>query len=811
MTSAFSIHMRYAFRTLIKTPGFSVIAIATIALGIAANTAIFSVVNAVLLRPLPFRDESRVVTVRTSTADERKSNHSAGDFLDIERNNRTLEALAGFRGDVAAVAVNPAEPTQLQALWVTSSFFDVFGTPAALGRTFSRTQNATPGERLVVLSDATWRKLFGADAGAVGRRIRINGEAYTVAAVMPRGFEWPEGTPMWMLSQRPVPPSPIDIKDQDPLTNRDVRYFEAVGRLKPGVSLADARQDLHLIATALQQQHPQSSAGRDVRAVPVREDLTEGVRDALLVIQGAVGLVLLVACANVSSLLLARATGKRRELAIRAALGAGRGHLLRQLLAESVVLGLAGGVAGLLLSAWLVVLLVRVLPGGLPRTDTITLDTTVMIVTVVASLLTGLLFGILPALQASRAAAADVIKEAGERGSTRARGRTVLVVAEIALTLVLLVGAALLGTSFLHLQRVDPGFNAEHVTVADLGVPQTRYPKGADQTRLYHRLIEGLSQRPELQAVGVGFPGPLHGANASGTFYVEGRASTTHADKPFARFGTVSGGYFAAMGIPLLAGRAFTDRDGENAPGVAIVSAALAKRYWPGESPVGKRLRFEDKATEPWVTVVGLIGDVRQLGLAEAAPALLYLPYEQFPLPFTTLAVRSLLPAATVTSLMRAQLAAIDPDLPFSDTSTLRSVLTQSVDEPRFRAMLIGIFALLALILATVGVYGLISYTVTQRTREIGIRVALGAAPRQVLIPVIREGVMLALAGIGIGLIGAFAAMRALTAFLFGIGASDPLTFGGVALLLLAVATLASYIPSRRALRVDPMVALRAE
>jgi putative ABC transport system permease protein len=793
--------MRYAFRTLLQTPGFSIVAIATIALGIAANTAIFSVVNAVLLRPLPFRDESRIVKVLTSTADEPKSNHSAGDFLDIERNNRTFEALAGFRADVAAVAVNPGEPKQLQALWVTSSFFDVFRTPAALGRTFSRAQNATPGERLVVLSDATWQQLFGTDAGAVGRRIRINGEAYTVAAVMPRGFQWPEGTPMWMLSPKPVPPSPLDIKDQDPLTNRDVRYFEAVGRLKPGVSLAGAQQDLHLLAMAFQQQHPDSSGGRDIRAVPVREDLTGGVRDALLVIQGAVGLVLLIA----------RATGKRRELAIRAALGAGRGHLLRQLLAESVVLGLAGGVTGLLLSAWLVVLLVRVLPGGLPRADTITLDRTVAIVTVVASLVTGLLFGILPALQASRAKAGEVIKNAGERGSTRARGRAVLVIVEIALTLVLLVGASLLGASFLHLQRVDPGFNAEHVTIAELGVPQTRYPKGSDQTRLYHRLLEGLSQRPELQAVGVGFPGPLHGASASGTFYIEGRSSTTRADKPFAHVGMVSGKYFAAMGIPLLAGRAFTDRDGQDAPGIAIVSAALAKRYWPGENPVGKRLRFDDKATEPWITVVGLIGDVRQLGLAEAPPTLLYFPYEQFALPFTTVAVRSSLPEGAVTSLLRAQLAAIDPDLPFGDTSSLQSVLTQSVDEPRFRAMLIGLFALLALILAAVGVYGLISYTVTQRTREIGIRVALGAAPRQVLLPVVREGITLALAGIGIGLVGALLAARALSSFLFGVGASDPLTFAGVALLLLAVATAASYVPSRRALRVDPMVALRAE
>jgi putative ABC transport system permease protein len=529
------------------------------------------------------------------------------------------------------------------------------------------------------------------------------------------------------------------------------------------------------------------------------------------VIQAAVGLVLLIACANVSSLLIARATGRRRELAIRAALGAGRGQLIRQLLAESLVLGVCGGVVGLLLSSWLVVLLVRVLPQGLPRTDGIRLDSTVMIVTLLASVGTSLLFGILPALQASRTQAAHVIKEAGERGSTRARGRAALVVAEIALTLVLLAGAGLLANSFLRLQRVDSGFRPEHVTMAGLMVPQARYPKGPDQTRIYRRLLEGLTQRPELQAVGVGFPGPFHASSASGTFFIEGRASTTRADRPFAHLGTVSGGYFAAMGIPLLSGRTFQDRDVETAPPVGIVTAALAKQYWPGENPIGKRLRFDDNPKEPWFTVVGLVGDVRQLGLGEAAPALLFLPYEQFALPFTSVAVRSSLPQGAVASLLKAQMAAIDPDMPFGDIESLQSEVESSVDQPRFRAMLIGVFALLALALAAVGVFGLVSYTVTERTREIGIRVALGAAPRQVLVPVIREGITLALAGIGIGLVGALVAARALSAFLFGVGTSDPLTLSGVALLMLLVATAASYIPSRRALKVDPVVALRAE
>jgi len=597
----------------------------------------------------------------------------------------------------------------------------------------------------------------------------------------------------------------------DPLTSRDVRYFHALARLKPGVTLGQAQQDLHAIALAIQKEHPQTSGGRDVRAVPIRENLVGGVRNALLMIHAAVGLVLLIACANVSSLLIARAIGRRREFAIRAALGARRSQLVGQLLAESLVLGVSGGIAGLLLGSWLIALLVRVLPAGVPRIDAIVLDTTVMLVTLVASVVTGVLFGILPALQATRIGAAHAIKEGGERGTSRAGARSALVVAEIALTLVLLAGAGLLANSLLRLQRVDPGFEPAHVTIAYLMVPQSRYPKGADQTRLYRRLLDGLAARPELQAVGVGFPGPFDGGSASGTFIIEGRPSTSRADRPFAHLGAVSGGYFAAMGIPLLSGRTFDDRDVATAPPVAIVSESMARRYWPGQDPIGKRLRFDDAEDNPWFIVVGLVGDVRQLGLSREAPALLFFPYEQFALPFTSVAVRSSLPQGAVTTLLKSQLAAIDPQLPFGSTTSLQAKVESNVDQPRFRAMLIGVFALLALVLAAVGIYGLISYTIARQTREIGIRVALGAAPRQVMLPVIREGMVLALAGIAIGLGGALAAARALPAFLFGVGASDPLTFSGVALLMLLVAVVASYIPSRRALRIDPVVALRAE
>ena len=800
---------RLACRSLLKARTFTAVALATMALGIAANTAIFSVVNAVLLRPLPFRDEARVAIVATVTADDPKGNHSAGDFLDLQRANRSLAAIAGYRADMVSVSARPGSSMQFEASYVTAGFFDVLGARPAVGRTFTAAQDARGGERLVVLGIQAAEQAYGTAAAAVGQTIRVNGQACTIAGVMPRDFAWPDGARVWILARDPVPPSPIDVPD--PLTNREVRYFNAVARLKDGVSLESARADLHSVAQMLAKEHPKTAEGREFRLVPIREELTGDVRRALLVIQGAVGLVLLIVCANVSSLLIARATGRRRELAIRAALGAARGDLIRQLLAESVVLGIAGGAVGLAAGAALVRLLVRLLPEGVPRADVIGLDTTVTLVALAVSVATGIVFGILPAWQASRTNAALALKESGDRGSARAPGRAVLVVAEVALTLVLLVAAGLLGGSFLYLQRVDTGFAPDHVTVADLNVPQTRYPKGANQVRLYGRILEGLSARSEVQAAGVGFPGPLHGGSASGNFFVEGWTIRSTADVPFAYVASVSGGYFAAMGIPRLAGRTFTEADRDEAAKVAIVSASLARRYWPGQDPVGRRVRFGGTEKEPWVTIVGVVADARQLGLREQMPPILYIPYQQFPLPFTTIAIRSSLPTGAVAQLVRAQVASIDADLAVTDVSTLEAVVARSIGEPRFRAALIGAFAALGLLLAAVGVYGLISYSVAQRTREIGIRVALGARPGQILMSALRDGFTLAAAGIAIGLAAALALTRVLSAFLFGIRATDPRMIAGAALVLLAVAIAAAYVPSRRALSVDPLTALRSE
>ncbi len=484
--------------------------------------------------------------------------------------------------------------------------------------------------------------------------------------------------------------------------------------------------------------------------------------------------------------------------------------MVRQLLTESLVLGAGGGLSGLLLASWLIGLLLRIVPEGVPRVQDITIDWVVAGLTLVTALGTGVLFGVLPALHASRSDASAALKDSGERTSAaRARGRSILVVAEIALTVVLLTGAALLTNSFLRLQRVDSGLRPDHVNVMSLAIAEQRYPTAASQTEFYRRLIEGLSGRPDVQAVGIGFPGPLRGSNASGAFFIEGRQSATREDRPFANIGSVSGGYFAAMGIPILAGRAFTEADRSDAQPVAIVSVALGRKYWPGDNPIGKRLRFDED--DSWMTVVGVAGDVRQLGLDHAPPPILYLPYQVFALPFTNLAVRSAAPDATIASLMRAQVRAVDPDMPPGEMATLQTLLNRSVEEPRFRTLLLGAFAMTALLLAAIGVYGLISYSVTQRTREIGIRIALGAQPGQVVGPVVREGLMLALGGLALGLAGAFIAAQSLSRFLFGISASDPLTFAGVSALLFVVALVASYIPSRRAMRVDPIVALRAE
>jgi predicted permease len=802
-------HLRHAWRAITASPGVTVIAIVTLALGIGANAAIFSVVNGVLLRPLPFGDPDRIVRIYSVARNENRGGLSAADYRDLERTNRSLAALAGYRSVVFGVAARPGEATRIDGSFVTAGYFDVLGVAAGSGRAFTAAADATPAERRVVLSHDAAVTLYGAADRAVDQRLHVDGEPHTIVGVMPPRVAWPTGSRLWVLAVRDVPPSPVDT--QAPGADREVRYFEALARIRPGVSLAQAADDLRRVGALIEQEHGPSADRASFDAESLIDELVGGVRAGLLVLQAAVGLVLLIACANVSSLLIARATGRQRELSIRAAIGASSGDLVRQLFVESLVLAAIGGAAGLLLGAWLTRLLVAVLPGGIPRTGEIRLDVWVAATTVLTALMTAGIVGVMPAVQASRTDAATALKRAGERGSTRARARAVFVVAEVALTLVLLAGAGLLLTSFVRLQRTDSGLRAESVTLVGLMVPQSRYPTGPSQTELYRRLVEGVAGAPGMQAVGVGFPRPLRGSRASGTFVIEGRPAANAADRASANMGSVSGGYFAAIGVPVLAGRTFTDGDTRSAPKVGMVNAAFANRYWPGENAVGKRLRFDDGPDVPWLTVVGVVGDVRQLSLDQAAPPILYFPYAQFPLPFTDLAIRSDAPQSTIVSLVRARLREIDPDMPLGTVTPLEDVLGLAVAQPRFRAFLVSAFAFVAVVLAAVGVFGLISQSVTQRTREIGIRVALGARPQQVLGALMREGLLLAAIGTAIGLAGALAAARLLSTFLYGVRATDPVTLGGVALVLMAVAALATYVPARRALRVDPIEALRAE
>ena len=805
--------MAQSMRSLLKSPGFTAIAVVTLALGIGASTAIFSVVNGVLLRPLPYPNADRVIQVWTRTAADPHGSHAAADFLELQRSNRSLDVLAGYREDALTIASSAAEPVRVTGALVTVDYFDVFGTPAAMGRTFIRATDGATAEPLAVVSHESWQQSMGSDPGAIGRRLRINGIPHTVIGVMPASFDYPEGAQAWLLSPRPVPLPPIDVRGEL-LESRSVVYFQAVGRLKTGTTAAQAQLDLGAIGDSMARRFPETNAGRGVTVQKLHDRIVGNVRDALLLLFGAVAVVLLIACANVASLLLARASGRQRELAIRAALGASRVRLMRQLIGESVVLAVAGGLLGLLLAGWAVALLVAIMPDEVPRAGEIAVDASVALVSFAISLASALLFGIVPSFQASRADASTVLREGGDRGSTggrsRARTRAVLVVLEVALTLVLLVSAGLLANSFLRLQNVDPGFAADDVVMVEFPLPQGRYPDGKRQAAFYQQLLDRLATRGELQMAAVAFPNPIEGQNARGSFFIEGKPTVDKADKPRASIASVSPLYLKTMGIPLLSGRHFTDQDREPAPAVIIINAAMARKYWPGEDAVGKRARF-DESKDEWLTVVGVAANSRNLGLDTEPAPLLYLPFHYFPLQFMAIVARSPGGAGAVASVVRAEIRAIDPELPVERARPLKEVIYASVAEPRFRTMLLTGFAVTALLLAAVGVYGLISYSVAQRTREIGIRVALGARPRQVITPIVREGMTLASIGVALGLAGSFAATRLVASFLFGVDATDPLTFVAVATLLLGVALLASYIPSRRALRVDPLTALRAD
>jgi len=741
------------------------------------------------------------------------SSHSPADFLDLQRENSAFAVLAGYRQDIVDVTASGSEPLRLQGALVTNAFFDVFGVPAALGRTFTAA-DAPNGERLVVISEGTWRQHFGGDPNVIGRSVRVNGTPHTITGVMPRQFDYPGRRDAWVMSDMPVPPCPVEVEG-NLLERRDIQYFQAIARLRPDATDAHVMSDLAAVSRRIAERTTRSE-GRVYSVAPVRDDLVGDVKQGLLLLLGAVGCLLLIACANVAGLLVARGVGRQREVGIRTALGASRGRIVRQLLVESVLLSLAGGAIGLLLATWGTDALVALIPGNIPRLHEVRVDMRVALFAVAVSAVTGLLSGLAPAAQTSRVNVVELLRDGGRTagGHRSRRVRSVLVTGEVALALVLLVAAGLLINSFVRLRSVDPGFQMERVVSAWVVLPASVYSTTARQASFYHDLLERLDSSPMTRSSAVTFPAPFSNSSGNTSYEIEGTAVNSDRDRPSAALAIGSAKTFAALGIPVVAGRTFTEADVEGAPPVVIINQSLARKHWPGENPVGKRITFDNRnetAKPTWSTVIGVVGDTRPRALDRGPVPTVYFSYHQFSLPYMAVVVRGTDDTAAIARELRTHVRAIDPNLPLDKVQTLEQLASQSAAQPRFRTYVLGGFAAISLLLTATALYGLLSYSVTQRVREIGVRMALGAQPGSVLRLIVREGMTLVVAGTIVGIVVALAAGRLVSSLLFGITASDPVTYAIVIVVLAVVAFVASYLPALRAARVNPMSALRSE
>lgn len=809
--------MRYAIRGLSRSPGFAAVAVVTLALGIGASTSIFSVVNGVLLRPLPFPESDRLAALYDVQEDGQRDNHSGANFVDMRDRSRSFVALAGHRGMRYSV-VGGGTPEMIRGSNVTSDFFEVLGTQALLGRVLSPDADVPGTERAVVLSYAIWQSHFAGDVEVLGQTLKMNDEQHTVVGVMPPGFAYPESSRFWTSSRYEVPESPVSVGD-DPASVRNLSWFSVVGRLGQDVSFEQAQAEMSMISAQLTEEYPESNtgAGDDILVVRLQDDMVGDVRASLFVLLGAVGLLLLIACANVANLLLVRASGREREMAVRVALGAGRVRILRQLVTEGVVLAFAGGTIGFVLALWGTRALLGLAPDGIPRVSEVGVDLTVMAFTLAAAVGTGVLFGLAPALQAfgsgvGRAAAVGGTRQTAGRARSRLRGT--LIVGEVAVSLLLLVGAGLMIRTLANLTRVDPGFSVDNVLSARVWIPASRYQEDEQVIAFYSETLERVRAIPGVQSAGAILSLPINaGINGTFGFAIENRPVAPDEDGPLAEFQIASAGYFETMGIPLIKGRLLTQADDSEAPNVAVVNEALAQHYWSGEDAIGKRVCFCDpeEGDADWITVVGVVGNTRQFGLDEPAKPEIYQPYLQGSLPYMTLVVKSGLDPAAITSTVRRAVMEVDPEQPLSGVATLEQVLFESLGSRRFNMTLLGVFALAALVLAAVGLYGVLSFSVAQRSNEIGIRMALGARAGRVVGNVMRQGLGLAAVGLAIGTAGALALTRLMTSMIHGVSATDPVALIGGGLLLVSVAGLASCIPALRASRVDPIKALRTD
>ena len=801
--------LRYAFRLLAKSPGFTLIAVLTLALGIGANTAIFTVVNAVLLRPLGFRDPSRVVLVAEKTSYPTVST-SYENYIDWRDQSHLFESLEATRGATITLT-GSGEPERLNARMATAPLFSLLGVNAILGRTFLAEEDHAGGAPVVILSYGLWQRHFGAARDILGKSITLDSQPYTVVGVLPSGFELLQPADVFL----PFTPWAKTLPDD---RNWHPGIF-VIGRLKEGITREQARTEMVGITKRLEQQYPIYNTAKSADVVGLQEQLVQNVRPALLLLLGAVGAVLLIACVNVANLLLARAAARGREVAIRTSMGATRWRVTRQLITESLLLSLAGGALGLLLAWASLGPLLKLSSTSVPAVLTVSLDRWVLFFTLVVSFVTGLVFGIVPAVRTAKLDLRETLNE-GSRGSTTGPGqhriRGVLVAAEIAMAMLLLVGAGLLLRSFSRLQEVPPGFQADHLLVADLPLSLTAYSKPQQRFEFFDRLVERAKSLPGVRSAGAASFLPVSGGGSALHFNVSGRPPKSPHDYIVTGYRTITPNYFETLGMPLVQGRFFTAADTEKAPAVVVINSAMAQTYFPGENPLGKRMQLGaiPESDVPWMEVVGVVGDVRQ-GLDLDPQAEMYLPYRQadqvLPVFQLSIVLRTATDPLLQAAALRSALGEIDANQPLVRVRTMEENMAATVAQPRFRTWLIGIFAALALVLAGVGVYGVMSYTVTQRTSEIGIRVTLGAQPEDVFRIVVGEGLRLALAGVGAGILAALALTRLLRSFLYGVSAYDPLTFGCVALILTLVAVAASFFPARRATLVDPLVALRYE
>jgi putative ABC transport system permease protein len=816
--------IKIAIRMMIKNPGFSLVVVLTLALGIGANTAIFSVVDAVLLRPLAYKDSAALVDVWGKFENQGipRLGASEPEYWDLRNRKQSFSEIGAYSlGNGANLTSSDSPPVQVSAPAASATLFQVLGVQTELGRTFTEEEDQPGHDHEALLSFALWKSLFGGDPTIVGKSMQLDGHAYSIVGVLRKDFSLGGKQDLW------VPLGLDRMKPQD----RGSHYLTVTARLKPGVTLAEASAEMERFAAQLERENPNNylaGSGWGVFLVPLKEQIVGRIRPALLVLLGAVAFVLLIACVNVANLLLTRASAREKELSIRTAMGAGRARIVRQLLTESMVYAVLAGALGLSIAYWGVYALHALVPQNVPRIGEVRVDPLVLGFTLGLSLLTGIIFGLAPAWQVGRANLHGTLKETGQstsaaRGTRRLRG--ILVVSEMALAVLLLVGAGLLIRSFQHLLEVNPGFEPRHLLSMKLSPPAQAYPVGTPLQTFYQRVLDRVKTIPGVQAAGAISELPMSDSYSSGSTFFE-HTSVTDLERyapmnnlPFTEidYRTIVPGYFEAMQIPLVRGRLLSEADTSEAPRVTVVDRDFANRFWPNQDPIGKRIAVQaipksNPLLPQWCTVVGVVGHVKHYGPDVEGREQAYFPLTQLSFARTMyLAVRTNLEPASVTSAIRQQVLAVDKNMPIYEVSTMDQLLSDSVVQPRLNLTLLAAFATIALVLAAVGIYGVMAYTVTQRTHEIGIRMAMGAQSEDVLKQVLREGARLAAIGLAVGLLGSLAATRLIRTLLFGVETTDPLTFVAVAVILLGVSLAACYIPARRATRVDPLVALRYE